>query len=229
MAPGGAVPALVLDATVSDVVLRDTVLTLIAGRLAPLMRRDLVAALDSERQILLEADLSDGALSPAVSRHSPQVVILAPSVDYGSLMGLKSHRPCPAVVVLAENPQALLGTMLLAAGVSCVASSALRSSMSRALTRAACGEAIFIAADGSYVTRALSIPAGLLSARETEILEQLSLERGYAAIAHDLKISPETVRKHTSSICKKLSVKTRFQLPRVLPRPLPVVTSLEHK
>ena len=50
-----------------------------------------------------------------------------------------------------------------------------------------------------------------LSARETEILEQLASGLSYTKIAENLFISPSTVRKHIENIYKKLQVHSKLE------------------
>lgn len=50
-----------------------------------------------------------------------------------------------------------------------------------------------------------------LSAREIEVLEQLSIGLSYTAIADNLMLSPSTVRKHIENIYKKLQVHSKIE------------------
>lgn len=50
-----------------------------------------------------------------------------------------------------------------------------------------------------------------LSAREIEVLEQLSTGLSYTAIADNLMLSPSTVRKHIENIYKKLQVHSKIE------------------
>ncbi|MDD3772314.1 MAG: response regulator transcription factor [Weeksellaceae bacterium] len=50
-----------------------------------------------------------------------------------------------------------------------------------------------------------------LSAREIDVLEQLSKGLSYTVIAENLIISPSTVRKHTENIYKKLQVHNKLE------------------
>ncbi|WCM41698.1 response regulator transcription factor [Flavobacterium sp. CBA20B-1] len=50
-----------------------------------------------------------------------------------------------------------------------------------------------------------------LTARETEVLEQLSKGLPYTAIAENLFISPATVRRHTENIYQKLQVHSKME------------------
>ena len=50
-----------------------------------------------------------------------------------------------------------------------------------------------------------------LSARETEVLEQLSKGLNYIGIAGSLFISPSTVRKHIENIYAKLRVHNKIE------------------
>ena len=50
-----------------------------------------------------------------------------------------------------------------------------------------------------------------LSAREIEVLEQLSKGLSYSIIAENLFLSPSTVRKHIENIYKKLQVHNKLE------------------
>ena len=49
----------------------------------------------------------------------------------------------------------------------------------------------------------------MLTQREREVLDLLAAGRGNATIAHELIISPKTVRNHVSSVFTKLQVVDR--------------------
>lgn len=54
-------------------------------------------------------------------------------------------------------------------------------------------------------------PKANLSVREQQVLELISLGKSNKEIAHDLTISPRTVKYHVSSILAKLNVKNRTE------------------
>lgn len=50
-----------------------------------------------------------------------------------------------------------------------------------------------------------------LSPRERQVLERLAQGQSATAVAHDLGVSPETVRTHVRNAMRKLDAHTRVQ------------------
>jgi DNA-binding CsgD family transcriptional regulator len=80
-----------------------------------------------------------------------------------------------------------------------------------AVYRASRGAPTFFGVDGYQTARGSEITAGVLTTRETEVLALLVQGKKYAQIGGELHMSPETARKHTSRICRKLG-KHRLEL-----------------
>jgi DNA-binding CsgD family transcriptional regulator len=70
---------------------------------------------------------------------------------------------------------------------------------------------------GSYTQEILTEPESLrrpiarLSPREHQILERLAQGQNAPGVAHDLGLSPETVRTHVRNAMRKLEANTRVQ------------------
>jgi DNA-binding NarL/FixJ family response regulator len=161
---------------------------------------------------VLACDLSGVALERVIARERPRLVIFDEGVDHALLVGLGMRHPKTGVVVLAECPSHLLGTSLLAAEATCLASGASAATVLEALHGAARGEAMFFGPDGVCVARGGPTVAEVLTPREREVFVFLSEEASYAAIALELVINFETVRTHAASIRSKLGVQNKQKL-----------------
>ncbi|HSZ04862.1 MAG TPA: LuxR C-terminal-related transcriptional regulator [Solirubrobacteraceae bacterium] len=123
---------------------------------------------------------------------------------------LKSSRPTTAVVVIAHDPTPQLGTLLLAAGATCLAQSVAVVDILSAVHQSAQGERVFVGIDGRR-------PRGhggtqTLTRREVEVFRHLSNGARQSVIAFEMGISVETVRSHAKSIYRKLGVQNGQQL-----------------
>jgi|HubBroStandDraft_2_1064218.scaffolds.fasta_scaffold09335_7 DNA-binding NarL/FixJ family response regulator len=139
--------------------------TVVVGHFDPLSVVGLESLLTEDRQIrILSSNLEDAALEAAVTRQKPQVVILGETIHYGLLARLKASGPVKGVLVLSRYPTVLGGTLLLAAGATCLARSSSGADLLAAVHLAASGEPRFVSADGAWV--APSTPGeGLLTPR----------------------------------------------------------------
>ncbi|WP_296277242.1 HD domain-containing phosphohydrolase [Pseudomonas sp. UBA7530] len=70
-------------------------------------------------------------------------------------------------------------------------------------------QAVISAAHGEHAPLASKAGNGLLSERETQILQRISGGASNKAVARDLGISPSTVRTHVESVFRKLQCSTR--------------------
>jgi DNA-binding NarL/FixJ family response regulator len=177
------------------------------------MGRGLTAALHEHRYVqVLASDLAGVALERAIARTRPRVVIFDEGVDHAFLMGLVVRHPATGLVVFAHRPVHVLGTALLAAGITCLASGASLATALEALHCAALGEPLFFCLDGSRVARGGLTVADVLTPRERAVFVLLSDGASYAAIALEMQISIETVRTHAASIRRKLGVQRKYEL-----------------
>jgi DNA-binding NarL/FixJ family response regulator len=132
------------------------------------------------------------------------VAILDENVDHSLLVRMRSNRPLTGLIVLARQPSLLCGTMLLGSGVSCVGDRSVPAAIVAMVHAAARGEALFLSADGLRLEQNYPENIGLLTRRERHVLAQLSCDKSDAEIGLALQIGVETVRTHTSRICRKL-------------------------
>jgi len=187
--------------------------TVILGRFSPLVERGLLEVLGAEPSVrVLACDLGPARLERAVVRHSPSVAVVDETVEYALLARLKSAKPAPGVIVLANSPSPLCGTALLELGATCVAQDASASDFLAAVYSAAQGEHKFLCPDDDRDVYRRPTAASPLTPSEAKVFGYLRLGWSYPKIGRKLHISPETVRKHTANICRKLKVSSRLEL-----------------
>jgi LuxR family maltose regulon positive regulatory protein len=190
----------------------DGEVTVVIGRLDPLLSRGLAHVLREDSRVrVLAVDLDDHALECLAALRAPSVAVVSEFVDGGLLGRLASHRISPAVIVVAGRPTSLFGSVLLRAGVSCVAADADVVDVLAAVVRVARGEPAFVAGNRVSMRRPHKGPQSL-SDRETDVLDCLRQDMTSAEIALELQISVATVRTHTRAIFRKLGVQNRREL-----------------
>jgi DNA-binding NarL/FixJ family response regulator len=188
-------------------------ITVVVGRFEPSAPRGLANALGGNHGVrILATDLQDAAVEHAVKRSTPSLVILPESVEHALLVRLKLHQPAVAILVLARNPSLLLRTALDHAGVSCLAHSASANEIEAAVRLAVRDSGKHLSDEHRRVARTTALGTGFLTeseldsltVREIEVIRHVVQGLSYAEIALALAIKPETVRKHTASIRRKL-------------------------
>lgn len=186
--------------------------TVVVARFDGLVGRGLVAVLQEDRGVrVLASGLAGVALERAIVRQRPRVAIFDEGVDHAVLVGLGSREPATGAVVLVDRPSQVLGTSLLAVGVTCLARGASPTELLAAVHGAARGEPTFSCVNDKAVGGA-PVVADVLTTREAKVFELLSLGWTYVRIGRALEIAPETVRTHTINICEKLNVKSKREL-----------------
>jgi DNA-binding NarL/FixJ family response regulator len=186
--------------------------TVVVAMLDPLVGRGLADLLTrGDRVDVLEADLDETSLERSVEQRRPRVVLLGEGVDHDLLRRLVANRPEVGLVLLAHRPTALYSALLLDAGVSCVADDAAPEDVVDVIESAARGMPIAVGAEGRREPSYRGELA-LLTARETDVLRQLSRGRTTGEIALALRIRPETVKTHAASVRRKLKVRSSREL-----------------
>jgi DNA-binding NarL/FixJ family response regulator len=130
-----------------------------------------------------------------------------------------SPRPVPVVAVSSSGDDASMLDALLAGAVGYVLKGAPVDDVVAAIEQAARGDVAIPPQVAPELLRRLRAaqPAPVdgegfeLSAREREVLELIVAGRDNAAIAAELFISPNTVKRHVASILAKLGVDSRLQ------------------
>lgn len=190
--------------------------TIALGRFAEIIGRGLVQALSEDYASvqIIATDLDRAELVEIAARDSPQVLALDESTaaDTAVLDRLKAAQPATAVVVLAQEPTRAFGMLLLAAGATCIGLGGTVVDIIGALHFAAQGGRVFLSSDGERVERCYPDRASLLTPRELSVLGYLSQGKSYDEISLALQIRPETVRRHTVNIRRKLHMVSRREL-----------------
>lgn len=189
----------------------ENLVTVVVGRFDEIPARGLAGLLREDPRIcLLGTDLDVDALEVTLKQDYPRVLIVDETVGCVVRARMRVCRARPEIVVLAYKPTLVYGMLLLAAGASCVPWSA--PDLGSLVIRVARGKRILVSPSGGVVAYRSAGEPPLLSAREVEVLRYLSSDLQYAQIADRLGIASETVRRHTTSICRKLGALGRREL-----------------
>jgi DNA-binding NarL/FixJ family response regulator len=195
-----------------------TPITVAVGRFSDLQGRGLRALIEEDPVLeLVAADIAPAQLSAALRSLRPRVAI----VDVASLRNpvevreLAGRHPYAHLILLAEAPSRIECAQLLAFGAAaCLA----KSTQARDILNS-----IHLASRGMQLTprehRRGGIGSGLLTPRESDVLEQLQQRHSNAQIAAELHLSVETVRTHARHIYRKLGVSSRRELLSAEPQP----------
>jgi DNA-binding NarL/FixJ family response regulator len=191
----------------------DASMAVLAGVLDPLLVGGLERVLDGSLGVrLVVAEAERLGLDRVLTLHRPRLVILGEQVSSDLLAHIKAGHPGAGLMVLATAPAWLWGTMLLEAGVSCVASNTTTADLIGVVNLLAEGNLVFLATDGTRIQRPSRGRARTLTQRETDVFEQLCMGRSDAAIALQLGMSVATVRTHVRAIRRKIDVRDRRDL-----------------
>jgi DNA-binding NarL/FixJ family response regulator len=181
---------------------------------------------------LVAADVPMGAVSAALGRHEPDVVLL----NFGSLgapgqvLQLNRSHPETRIVVLANRPTAAECNQMLSFGATaCLSKETEGRDIVNAIHLASRGMHVLPRSAASGGLRGSDIQgAELLTPREAEVIDLLQAGATNAQIAHSLSIGIETVRTHARNIYRKLGIASRRELTR-LARQDPIVVDDERR
>jgi len=191
----------------------------------PLFRHGIVALLGTtpDMEVVGEASTGEEAVS-LVARLQPDVILL--DIQMPGVNGVEAARQ-----ILRASPQAriLMVTMfeddasvftaMRAGARGYVLKDTEKAVLLRAIRAVGSGEAIFSPAIATRLLDFFAAPRPALppqafpelTEREREILDLIAQGRNNAEIAHQLVLSPHTVRNYVSSIFSKLQVADRAQ------------------
>jgi DNA-binding NarL/FixJ family response regulator len=201
--------------------------TLVAAA-SPVVRAGLEALLTRSASVAVVAVTSGETLADDIETHEPQVVLYALDARDGSAPSIASRialspdavSRTPALVVLADAPNALWAAEALRAGARGVLpSDATPDEIIAALEAAAVGLVTLpadLAAELASGTRApatkqSSTATQPLTPREVEVLGMLAEGLANKNIAARLGISEHTVKTHVASILTKLDAFSRAE------------------
>jgi DNA-binding NarL/FixJ family response regulator len=186
------------------------IVTVALGRFTPLLARGLVDVLREDPRIrVVSGDCDSGRLWRTGGSPAPQVLML----DERAGPSAASHllRAGVGIVVLAREPTVPYGMLLLAAGVSCVDSSADVEDILAAVSLTARDGSVFVRGKGGRVERA-ERGQRVLTERKVQVLGGLSDGKGYREIAQELHIGVGTVKKHAESVLEVLGASSKRDL-----------------
>ncbi|MHB8533085.1 MAG: LuxR C-terminal-related transcriptional regulator, partial [Solirubrobacteraceae bacterium] len=165
---------------------------------------------DDARLELVAADVTAAQLTMVLRARRPRVAILdaARLRSPAEVRTLASSHPGTHLLLLADRPTSVECAQMLAFGAAACLS---KTTQARDVLNA-----IHLASRGLQLTPrdrdGRGAAAGLLTAREADVLAGLQQRRSNAQIAADLHISIETVRTHARHIYRKLGVASRREL-----------------
>jgi NarL family two-component system response regulator LiaR len=186
------------------------------------VREGLRFVLEQEPDIEVVGEAGDGRAALQAARDlAPDVVLLdliMPILDGMGVLGALRHTESgPAVVVLTSAPgQEQAIDAVRAGALSYVPKSAAIDRVTDAVRAAAAGGSLLDPGVTAVLVGRLREldgdgPLGSLSAREREVLAELSRGRSNREIARSLSIGEQTVKSYVSSILAKLDLKDRTQ------------------
>jgi NarL family two-component system response regulator LiaR len=186
------------------------------------VREGLRFVLEQEPDMDVVGEAGDGrAALEAIRDLTPDVVLLdmmMPVLDgKGVLDGLRHEASGPAVVVLTSHPDEEQAIAAVRAGaLSYLPKSAAIDRVTDAVRAAAAGGSVLEPGVTAVLVNQLrkldgAGPLGRLSARERDVLGELSRGRSNREIARALSLGEQTVKSYVSSILTKLDLKDRTQ------------------
>ncbi|WP_433393773.1 LuxR C-terminal-related transcriptional regulator [Micromonospora sp. KLBMP9576] len=179
-----------------------------------LLRTALCAALSSEEDIKVVAEVTGMAPVPAlVRRHRPDVVLvdLAPDVPHPveAVAGITGAVPDTAVLVMGRGwSQRMVGDLLAAGVRGLVGKDASLAALVGAVRELAGGGKVIDAAAAVTALRPTSSP---LTRREVEVLRAAAEGVPLKEIARRLYLAHGTVRNHLSAIMRKTGARNRME------------------
>ncbi len=187
-----------------------TPITLALGEFTSLLRSGLVQVFQADLDLkVVAADLEDHALLSAAASGAAQVVVLEASTveGFSNALRLRIEHPAIGVLMLAHEPANAYGRAALAAGTSCLASTASADAILAAAKLTALGGRMFVDTTGDRVERqAAADNSGRLTPRELEVLRLRCQGHALAAIAAELHISLHTARSHARNVRVKIGL-----------------------
>jgi DNA-binding NarL/FixJ family response regulator len=175
------------------------------------------AVLDDEWDVCAEADDADGAIA-AASDQQPDICLIGLELPGGAVRAVREisdAAPGSALVGLATGHDADdLLAVLRAGAVGYSIAGAEPGQLRRVLRAVKAGEAAVPRSLVLELIRELQGAAGAegLTVREAQVLGMLRRGQSTSSIAMRLGISPVTVRRHISTLVKKMGVQDRAGL-----------------
>jgi DNA-binding NarL/FixJ family response regulator len=187
--------------------------SVVLGRFPDLLAQGLMNVLREDPSVnLLDSDLDNGELKRAIARDHVRTAIVdeAGGPSLSSCIG--PIQPDTGIVVVAREPTVPYGMVLLAAGISCFATSASAHAIRAAVRCTAAGGCAFVSVDGNHVARRDRNPRAMLTQRQVTILDRISKGHLPQRIALELGISVNTVKTHTKTVVSTLHAPSKRDL-----------------
>jgi NarL family two-component system response regulator LiaR len=200
----------------------DSVVRVVIADDHAVVRQGLRFVLEQEPGIEVAAEATDGVAAVAETRrHRPHVLLLdmlMPGLDgLGVLLELSTMDERPAVVVLTSYADEARAMDAVRAGaLSYLPKTASTDRVVEAVRAAAAGGSILDPGVAAALVRRVrgtpgESPLDRLSARERDVLAELSRGRSNREIARVLSLGEQTVKSYVSSILTKLDLQDRTQ------------------
>lgn len=186
-----------------------TPITLALGEFTSLLRSGLVQVFQADLDLkVVAADLEDHALFSAAASRAAQLVVLEASTveGFSKALRLRIEHPAIGVLMLAHEPANAYGKAALAAGTSCLASTASADAILAAAKLTALGGRMFVDPTGDRVERQAADNSGRLTPRELDVLRLRCQGHALAVIAAELHISLHTARSHARNVRVKIGL-----------------------
>lgn len=190
--------------------------TVLIGQFEDLVQRGLEGLIaDDEAMEIVASGTPPGRIEATLAEHSPTVAILNFGTLPSPLTVHELHRQFPEtrLVVLANHPSPTECNQLLSLGATaCLSKETQARDFVNAIHLASRGMHVLPRTAREFGMLTMPPSSELLTPREADVLELLQAGSSNGEIAHELKISTETVKTHARNIYRKLGVKTRREL-----------------